>query len=58
MEMFDNQLWTKDKTEPQHMHASYISKGKAPFPQKPAGLGCSKTDSAIQRINHYPVDMY
>ena len=32
MEMFDNQLWTKDKTEPQHMHASYIAKGKAPFP--------------------------
>ena len=49
MEMFDNQLWTKDKTELQHMHASYIAKGKVPFPhphqcnpQQPAGPGCSK----------------
>ena len=32
MEMFDNQLWTKDKTELQHIYASYIAKGKAPFP--------------------------
>ena len=47
MEMFDDQLWTKDKTELQHIYASCIAKGKAPFPhphhpQQPAGPGCSK----------------
>ena len=64
MEMFDDQLWTKNKTELQHIYASYIGEGQSalllppPSPNSLQARVVQKTDSAIQRINHYPVDMY